>query len=373
MASDQRSRIVAVVSDIHFDQHDVAAWRAFRLWHAQVRPSATIVLGDFVDFGMLSRYAQGPDAPVHAVEQIKMFVREANALAEECGRLIVVEGNHDERWTKMVFGLAPSALRGARGLDLKSQCLQHGLDKRVDWRVEANGAKPVRVGQFVLRHGHKQAGSWTMSKHIAANRIAKSLGTSEIVGHHHVAQLACATAHDRTVIVLTNPCLCAPQDYAVDANWQQGWTVLELDEARDLANPYIVLVTDGRCAYGGRIYDGNDGPTDERIFPDAPTVTRVAGDDLDEQRRARNRERMRRARAKQKALPAAGAPPRVRDDEALDPRRPAQRRAPQRGAAQAREVRADGDQGRAPGKVANDKRDGGRVARHQPVGRGARW
>lgn len=96
------THLVAIVSDIHFSSHDGPSWRAFRLWHAANRPAETIILGDFIDLGMMSRYRQSDDDPLNAIEQVKVFVREANALAAECGLLTVIEGNHDERWGRLV-------------------------------------------------------------------------------------------------------------------------------------------------------------------------------------------------------------------------------------------------------------------------------
>lgn len=253
----RRSRLVAIVSDIHFDVEDPASWRAFRLWHADVRPAMTVILGDFLDFGMLSRYAQEADAPVRAIPQIARFVREANALVREAGRVLVIEGNHDERWRKCLAQHA-TALAGALGFSLHEQCLAHGLDVRVEWSREDAQVRGVAVGPFVLRHGHNQSGRFGAPRHLAANRITKSLGQSEVFGHHHKAQLFCQTAHGRTAIAIANPCLTRPHGYAPDADWQRGFTVLELDP-RDpsLGTGYpLVMAPGGRFGWGGVFYDG---------------------------------------------------------------------------------------------------------------------
>ena len=49
-----KSDVVAIISDIHFDLHHEPTWKAFRKWHADTKPAKTIVLGDFVDLGMMS-------------------------------------------------------------------------------------------------------------------------------------------------------------------------------------------------------------------------------------------------------------------------------------------------------------------------------
>jgi len=71
-----KSQLVAIVSDIHFDLHDVPTWHAFRKWHKDVKPDKTVFLGDFIDLGMMSRYSQGKDDPLFAIPQIKAFIKE---------------------------------------------------------------------------------------------------------------------------------------------------------------------------------------------------------------------------------------------------------------------------------------------------------
>lgn len=128
-----RSRLVAVVSDLHFDLHCDRTWKAFRSWVRYARPDEIVVAGDFLDLGMLSDYAQGFHDPVDPVEQIRVFVREMNALLRSCKTLVVIEGNHDERWAKVLLGASPSRFKNARGLSLRDQCRAQGLNESVRW------------------------------------------------------------------------------------------------------------------------------------------------------------------------------------------------------------------------------------------------
>jgi len=250
------SSIVAICSDIHFPLHSKECWAAFRAWHRDTRPDKTVILGDFLDFGMLSRYVQEANAPVHAIPQIELFVREANALALESREVIVMEGNHDERWGK-ILGVNPQFLKGAKGLTLHDQCLAHGLSQNITWMREDMLVKGVPCGPFMLRHGHKQAGKFGGAKHIAANRLAKTMGQSEVVGHHHRAQMFCQSAYGRTAVSIANPSLTGPHEYAPDADWQNGFTVLELyGPNQRYCTPHLVLMSEGTFAWGGKVYDG---------------------------------------------------------------------------------------------------------------------
>ena len=209
-----------------------------------------------MDFGMLSRYMQGSEDPVHAIPQIKLFVQEANALSLETKELVVVEGNHDERWSKII-GVNPQFLKGAKGLTLEDQCRAHGLSVNVKWVREDTTCKGVACGPFMLRHGHKQAGRFGGAKHIAANRLQKTMGQSEVVGHHHRAQMYCQTAYGRTAISIANPSLTGPHEYAPDADWQNGFTVLEVFGKNDSqCTPHLVVMSAGAFAWGGKVYDG---------------------------------------------------------------------------------------------------------------------
>ncbi len=248
------SRIVAVASDIHFDLQHRPSWKAFTEWHAHVKPYRTVLLGDIVDLGMLSKYLQEPDAEVNAIPQVKYMVREVNKLAERSS-VTIMYGNHDERWEKIIFGSAPAALKGAIGLSLKEQAYAQGMDPKVEWTSEGTDARGIRVGQFLLRHGHRQSGRFGGGRHLAANRIAKSLGTSELFGHHHRAQMFCQTTDGKTAIAIANPCLTKDHGYAPDADWQRGFTILELNAPKfDTATPHLIVMKNGVFSWGGKTY-----------------------------------------------------------------------------------------------------------------------
>jgi predicted phosphodiesterase len=251
--------LVAIISDIHFDLHDVPTWNAFKKWYKDVKPHKLVVLGDFLDLGMMSRYVQGKDEAVHAIPQIQCFVREINELVDSNpeGSFIVVEGNHDERWSKMILGAVPHVFKGAIGLTLKEQCLNQGLRDSVKWLKEDTLVAGVQCGPFMLRHGHNQQARFGQGKHLAATRISKTLGSSEVFGHYHRAQMHCQTALGKTAIAIANPCMTGNHDYNKDPDWQRGFTVLELyGPANSYATPYVVVMNNGHFAWHGKVYDG---------------------------------------------------------------------------------------------------------------------
>jgi predicted phosphodiesterase len=254
------SEIVAIVSDIHFDLHDPATWNAFKKWFKDVKPAKVVVLGDFVDLGMMSRYIQGKSAPVHAIPQIQMFVREMNELLDFHPELelFICEGNHDERWAKHILGHAPHVYKDALGLTLEEQCYSQGLSRDVHWVREDLINKGLKCGPFILRHGHNQSGKFGGGKHLAANRLTKTMGVSEVFGHFHRAQMMCQTAMGKTAIAIANPCMTGDHEYANDPDWQRGFTVIELyGPDNKYSTPSVIVMNDGHFAWRGKVYDGN--------------------------------------------------------------------------------------------------------------------
>ena len=255
-STSQQSKICCVVSDIHFDLHDRPAWRAFRKWHADVRPDKTVVLGDFVDLGMMSRYASHRDDPVHAIPQIQCCVTEMNALVEECEELLMIEGNHDERWDKLVLSAGP-ALKDALGLTLREQFFSQGLDERVSYYKEDTKYRGIKLGPFMLRHGHRQGRSWG-PKHLSYNRLVNNAFQNEIFGHYHKAQQFSVTANGRTATAIANPCMTGDHEYNPDPNWQRGFTIVEVyGPDNKYANAHPIVMNKGTFAYNGVVYDGN--------------------------------------------------------------------------------------------------------------------
>ncbi|TXH58703.1 MAG: hypothetical protein E6Q97_01545 [Desulfurellales bacterium] len=244
-----------VVGDIHFDLHHRNAWEAFVRCVWETNPDEIVINGDFLDFGMLSRYPQDAGDPLHAIEQIKVFVSELRRITERAGKITVIEGNHDERWYKITSSVPPETLKGAMGLSLREQCLHHGMSPSVNWIREATNLRGYRVGTYLIRHGHKQQGRFGGPMHIAANRLNKNNGQSEIVGHHHRAQLFCRTAGGKTAVAIASPCMAKQMNYALDPDWQLGFVAIESAPKFSTAYP-VIMDDDGAFCFRGHIYDG---------------------------------------------------------------------------------------------------------------------
>lgn len=248
--------VIAVISDVHWPHTHLATWRAFRAWHAEVRPHRTIVLGDFFDLPMLSTFDPEPDQGVQLLPPLKSGAHQLRELSEECGRLDFVEGNHEHRYHRKV--VAPLTLQLA-GLEhcvsLQALCRVHGLPESIVWHVEQPPEPTIRVGNWVLRHGHRQSGRWGGGVMPARSLLLKEAHRtwSALVGHYHRPQIV--TQGDRTYAV--NPHMEADVSFTggIDG-WCRGWSVLYRDVDRDWCHIVQHRSNDGRFVIGGRVYDG---------------------------------------------------------------------------------------------------------------------
>jgi predicted phosphodiesterase len=251
----RKATVVAVLSDVHLPHPHAPSFGAARAWIRANSPDWVILNGDIMDMCAAGRFERGKNDPVHLLDEIEQFVAIANEMVRETDRLTFVEGNHEKRWDRLIGGANPAALKGIVGLSLHEVCVAHGLSKRVEWYREKVGNAGLRVGSCIVRHGDKQAGRFG-SINPATTRLNKSMGVSEVVGHHHVAALATRHAHGRSAFCVANPCLAEMQEYAgSDTTWAHGFTILEVDD-RDITTPHLVLITDGRFARGGVVYGG---------------------------------------------------------------------------------------------------------------------
>lgn len=252
---------VCVFSDVHFDVEHKKCWASFRSWHQDNRPAVSVAMGDMVDLGMLSRFEQGSEDQTHAVVQIRRAVEELNSVAKECGTLIVMPGNHEERWEKAIYGKNAPALKGATGLDLKSQYYAQGLNPGIRWVSESADNPGLLLGKkaMLVMHGHKQSTGWGI-KNISSANLTKFPTVSTIVGHHHRAQMMCRTSLGQTIVSIANPHLSGSHEYNITPDWQRGFTVLEFygrTRLRDCETftPYVVVMdTRGRFVWNGKVY-----------------------------------------------------------------------------------------------------------------------
>lgn len=254
------SKIVAIVSDIHFPYHDKFAWKAFKKWVARVKPYRIIILGDALDMEAVSRFAKKPKSDPYVISEIKMFANEVNWLYQYCQNIDIVGGNHEARLENKINDALGYAANGLVGLTVEEQLYAQGMNKKVKYYNESVNFRGLKVGGCLLRHGDRQSGGkFGNGKHVAANRLEKSMGQNEVIGHTHRLQFFTKTAGGRTAWAISNGCMSQDHSYNLDPDWQRSFVILEVFGSNDSqCTPYPVLIQDGKFSWGGVLYNGKE-------------------------------------------------------------------------------------------------------------------
>lgn len=259
-----RPYIIGVASDMHLGILHEPTFVAFEEWCKEVQPDELFLNGDTFDFSSLSDYPKSSDALECAIDEVVFGVEILNRLKRYTDRMRIQVGNHCKRWDKVLLGSRSQALKGAKGLTLKDQCLAHGLDPDIEWVKETAKTPAAWLSQdLIARHGDMQSGKFGGAVNLCTNRLAKNNGISEILGHHHRAQIAYRTALDRTSFVMSLPTMADYEDYAPGADWQRGWATLTFNRKPKhrepptlplVVQPALVTVEHGIAMWGGRMY-----------------------------------------------------------------------------------------------------------------------
>ncbi len=262
MGAAVRTHLVAVCSDIHFPHHHPAAWEAFKTWAKDTKPALVVFLGDLVDLAQLSQYPMDQDANLVAVEEFRLAAREMNTVAAHCADAVFLPGNHEARYAKALVGAKAPFLKGLVGLSLIEQLRAQGLSSKVRYVAETAECPGLWIGKpgtLLARHGDKQAGKYG-AVNVALKIQKENPGVSQIVGHHHRAQLSTQTVLGKTSFYIANPHLSGSHEYNTSPDWQRGFTALEFfgrGRLRDCVSftPHLVVMDSrGRFSWGGRPY-----------------------------------------------------------------------------------------------------------------------
>ncbi len=252
---------VVMGSDIHIPTQQPVLWAGFKSLIKDIRPRKVVLMGDIIDFPMLSSYVPSEGDPLLALPPIKMAIREINWIARYAGEVHAHEGNHDERWAKAILKPHAQKLVGLKGLTLKEQMYAQGLNPAVQWTSEGTGKPGLFLGKRALlaQHGHKQASKWGVV-HVAQKGLVEQPTISTVRGHHHRAQLMCRTTIDGVTVSIALPCMTNDHDYQILPNWQRGFAIFEFFGGKTLETcPYftphlIIANAKGQFSYGGKVY-----------------------------------------------------------------------------------------------------------------------
>jgi len=205
-------------------------------------PDGVILNGDIVDCYTLSVFDKNPWHKAGLVEEI----REAGWLMDmlrDIPERVWIDGNHEDRVRRMLWKRAPEFGQLA---ELEFPRLFHLEDYGFSYHPYGDG---VRLGKLLVTHG-------TMVRSVSGASARAHFdrhGVSTLIGHTHRLGAYYRTNLDGPHAAYENGCLCLlTPEYVKSPDWQQGFSVVHVDEKTGLFNVQQIPILNRRqFFYGG--------------------------------------------------------------------------------------------------------------------------
>lgn len=237
---------VLVLSDLHIPYHDREAVIAALRWGKSNGINTILLNGDIADFFSVSFWEKDPRKRRFAEElkTTREFLETLRANFPKA-RIIVKEGNHEERWTRYMFVKAPELL-GVKEFESRSLL---GLDKIGIAETDIVAEKrPVRLGDLNCIHGHEYKFQIANPVNPARGLFLKAKAFAMCSHFHQSSYHSDKNIEQRTIATWSIACLCDMHpDYAPLNNWNHGFGFVETfnNGKFEFKNHYIS---------GGRVY-----------------------------------------------------------------------------------------------------------------------
>lgn len=252
-------RRTLLIPDVHFPFEDPRALRLVEDFAADWRPHRLVCLGDLMDFGSVSSFAQDPTREVGVQDQVdhtRAWLSKMRA-KHKGAEFDYVEGNHEVRLQKYVVRNARSlaGLRAADGSDYISVPNLLGLQK-LGIRWIPDGDK-IDLHGTIVEHGDRASSysGYTAKRMLDARRVA---GVS---GHTHRAGVYCFTPYNGDAggqgwieAGWLGDHKSHAFQYASTKNWQHGFAVSEFDESSGMHQVSLVRVQDTGFIWAGKVW-----------------------------------------------------------------------------------------------------------------------
>lgn len=247
-----------VIGDTHYPHQDDGVLKVALAIIKDARPDIVVHLGDLLDAGSLSdKFAQDParlETLQNDIDAARVFLAQVAEVAPKAQR-VLLEGNHEERLTRVVWGLKDAARELAR-LRLFQQHMSwpHFFDlDAIGWRFVGYRDQPARdvLPKLLVKHGtrvHQWAG-------FTAKAEWMTYGRSGISGHTHRAAVWAHADDNGVARWIEAGCTCRYDiPWATSTDWQQAITVLDWTQDRRLMGVEQALVRNGASIWRGRTF-----------------------------------------------------------------------------------------------------------------------
>lgn len=243
----QHGRCVVAFSDLHIPYQSEQAVEVLSLVVEYLKPDLALCLGDILDCSQFSTHPPTYGMPESNYEEdLEQANRFLDRLQAACGRLVMVEGNHEYRLDRWAAATAPG--RGA----------YMSLAPRLRLMRDRKHCTYIKYGSVDGRYPHYKVGprivgvhGWSYAKHATKNHLNISQGKSILHGHTHrvdASMRQSVWSSGKIVQARSTGCLCQTRPlYGVGSpvEWVNAFVIGYLGRRSDTL--YTVPIIEGRC------------------------------------------------------------------------------------------------------------------------------
>jgi len=241
------SKTFLAFGDVHIPYHNGPALEVFCQAAERTRPDLIVCLGDLLDCGQFSAHpvTYGMEETDY-VEDLRVANELLDRLQATCGRLVVVEGNHEYRLDRWAAGTTEG--RGAYSM----------LAPRIRLTKGRSKFTYVPYGSVTGRYPHYQLNSrviavhgWSYARNATKNHLQISQGKSVIHGHTHRADTSIVQniwSPGKVIQASSAGCLCRPiplYGTGRPVEWVNAFILGYLGRRSDTL--YTIPILEGRC------------------------------------------------------------------------------------------------------------------------------
>ena len=242
-----KSKTMLAFGDVHIPHANERAVEVFCRVAERLRPDLIVCLGDLLDCGQFSWHPPTHGVPeTDYVDDLNSANKLLDRLQKVCGRLVVIEGNHEYRLDR--WAVATAEGRGAYSMLAPRIRLTRGRSKCTYVPYgSARGTYPHYAinSRIISVHG------WSYARHATKNHLQISQGKSVIHGHTHRADASIVQnvwSSGKIIQARSAGCLCKPVPlYGTGrpVEWINAFIVGYLGRRSD--SLYTVPIMDHRC------------------------------------------------------------------------------------------------------------------------------
>jgi len=213
---------VLVLADIHIPHHDVHALTLALQVGKDFGANTIILNGDFLDMHSLSSFVKDPEA-ADLPKELEMGRHMLYAIRKQFpdAKIIMKEGNHEDRMGRYLSNKAPELLRLT---ECRLDVLLRLMDVGADW---VDRKQPIYFGHLNILHGHEMAGAGS-SVNPARSMYLKAMACVLSAHNHQTSQQVGKTLRDTNITCWTQGALCQLHPQFMPYNkWNLGFTLLE--------------------------------------------------------------------------------------------------------------------------------------------------